>query len=126
MAEDDGPLFLSHGDMLGVVVPVVAEGVELSLEFEGDGRDDGVVEVGDEILMAEESEGFGAEEIVDLSPDLWSDGGFVGHGVVIKEERECFMRECKAEVGWKLRVLCGGSYVCDPEEGRCVSEESYV
>ena len=24
------------------------------------------------------------------------------------------MREWKAEVGWKLRVLCGGSYVCNP------------
>ena len=29
-----------------------------------------------------------------------------------KDERVVFMREWKAEVGWKLRVLCGGSYVC--------------
>ncbi len=50
MAEDDGPLFLSHGDVLGVVVPVIAEGVELSLEFVGDGRDEGIVGVGDEVL----------------------------------------------------------------------------
>ncbi len=38
MAEDDGPLFLSHGDVLGVVVPVIAEVVELSLKFMGDGE----------------------------------------------------------------------------------------
>ena len=38
MAEDDGPLCLSHGDMLGVVVPVIAELVELLLEFMGDGE----------------------------------------------------------------------------------------
>ncbi len=43
VAEDDGPLFLSHGDVLGVVVPVIAEDVELSLEFVGDGEDEGVV-----------------------------------------------------------------------------------
>ncbi len=42
LAEDDGPLLLSHGDVLGVVVPVIAEGVELSLEFVGDGEDEGV------------------------------------------------------------------------------------
>jgi len=39
------------------------------LELLGDGRDDGVVEVKEEVLGAEESVGFGAEEIVDLSPD---------------------------------------------------------
>ncbi len=43
VAEDDGPLFLSHGDVLGVVVPVIAKDVELSLEFVGDGEDEGVV-----------------------------------------------------------------------------------
>ncbi len=43
MAEDDGPLFLSHGDVLGVVVPVIAEVVELSLKFVGDGEEEGVV-----------------------------------------------------------------------------------
>ena len=40
--EDDGPLLLSHGDVLGVVVPVIAKYVELSLEFVGDGEDEGV------------------------------------------------------------------------------------
>ena len=40
--KDDGPLFLSHGDVLGVVVPVIAKDVELSLEFVGDGEDEGV------------------------------------------------------------------------------------
>ena len=69
MAEDDGPLFLSHGDVLGVVVLVIAENVELSLEFEGDGRDDGVVWVRDEVTIAEESEGFVAEEVMDFTPD---------------------------------------------------------
>ena len=34
-----------------------------------------------------------------------------------------FMRECKAEVGWKLRVLCGGSYVCCVEESRMLPQE---
>ena len=38
VSEDDGPLFLSHGWMLGVVVPVIAENVELCLEFVGDGE----------------------------------------------------------------------------------------
>ena len=66
MSEDDDPLFLSHGDVLGVVVPVIAESVELSLKFMGDGRDEGVVVVGEEVLGAEECEGFGPEEIVDL------------------------------------------------------------
>ena len=107
MSEDDGPLLLSHGDVLGVIVPGIAEGIELSLELLGDGRDDGVVGVKKEVLGAEESVGFGPEEIVDFSPDLGSDVGFVGHCKVIRREREVFMRECKAEVGWKLRVLCG-------------------
>ena len=43
LAEDDGPLLLSHGDVLGVVVPVIAEVVELSLKFVGDGEEEGVV-----------------------------------------------------------------------------------
>ncbi len=74
MAEDDGPLFLSHGDVLGVVVPVIAEGVELSLKFMGDGRDDGIVGVWEEVRWTEECEGFGAEEVMDFAPDLWGDG----------------------------------------------------
>ena len=56
MSEDDGPLLLSHGDVLGVVVPVIAE---LCLEFVGDGRDDGVVGVWDEVTIAEEGWSFG-------------------------------------------------------------------
>ena len=43
VSEDDGPLLLSHGDVLGVVVPVIAEGVELSLKFVGDGEEESVV-----------------------------------------------------------------------------------
>ena len=31
VSEDDGPLLLSHGDVLGVVVPIIAEGFELAL-----------------------------------------------------------------------------------------------
>jgi hypothetical protein len=38
LAEDDDPLFLSHGDVLCVVVPVITDGVELALKFAGDGR----------------------------------------------------------------------------------------
>ncbi len=80
MAEDDGPLFLSHGEVQGVVVPVIAEVVELCLEFVGDGRDEGVVWVRDEVTIAEESEGFVAEEVMDFTPDLWGDGrSSVGH-----------------------------------------------
>ena len=84
VTEDDGPLLLSHGDVLGVVVPGIAECVELSLKFMGDGRDDGVVVIGEEVLGAEEGEGFVTEEVVDLLSDSWSDGGYVGHGVVIR------------------------------------------
>ena len=69
MAKDDGPLLLSHGDVLSVVVPVIIEVIELSLKFEGNGRDDGVVGVGEEISGAEESVNFGPEEIVDFLPD---------------------------------------------------------
>jgi hypothetical protein len=59
LLEDDGPLLLSHGDVLGVFVPRIAECVELSLEFSGDGRDEGVVGVGEVMAIAEESVGFG-------------------------------------------------------------------
>jgi hypothetical protein len=75
--------------VLGVVVPVIAECVELCLEFVGDGRDEGIVGVWNEVTIAEECEGFVAEEVVDLSPDLWSDGGWVGHGVVIMQSGKC-------------------------------------
>lgn len=57
MPEVDGPLSLSHGDMLRVVVPVVAEGVNLLLEILGDGRDEGFVGVGEDFLGSSESEG---------------------------------------------------------------------
>ncbi len=108
MAEDDGPLLLSHGDVLGVVVPVIAEGVELSLKFMGDGGDEGIVGVLEEVLGAEEGEGFVAEEIVDFAPDLGSDGGCVGHGVVIRR------RESVYEGGRRRKLV--GSYVCCVEE----------
>ena len=73
MAEDDDPLFLSHGDVLCVVVPVITEGVELALKFMGDGRDEGIVGVLEEVLGTSECEGFVAEETVDFTPDLGSD-----------------------------------------------------
>ena len=41
VAEDDGPLLLSHGRVQGVVVQGKAEVVELLLKFVGDGRDEG-------------------------------------------------------------------------------------
>ncbi|CAL8470485.1 g10027 [Coccomyxa elongata] len=101
VSEDDGPLLLSHGDVLCVVVPVIAEGMELSLKFVGDGEYEGIVGGGVLIPGTEEGAGFGLEEGLDLSPDLWSDGGCVGHAVVGKEELECFMRVGKAEGGGK-------------------------
>ncbi|BDA45216.1 hypothetical protein COCOBI_07-0030 [Coccomyxa sp. Obi] len=62
VSEDDGPLLLSHGDVLCVVVPVIAEGMELSLEFEGDGEYEGIV--GGRVMVpgSEESEGLVTEE----------------------------------------------------------------
>jgi len=87
--KDDGPLFLSHGDVLGVVVPVIAEGVELSLKFVGDGRDDRIVVVRDVVLVTEEGECFVADEIVDLSPGERSDGRCVGHSVMRREKWVC-------------------------------------
>lgn len=89
MSEDDGPLNLSHGDVLGVIVPVIAEGIELSLEFEGDGRDEGIVGILEEVLGTSECEGFGPDEVVNLSPDLGSDGGIVVHCVVRRNKLEC-------------------------------------
>ena len=87
LAEDDGPLFLSHGDVLGVVVPVIAEGVELSLKFVGDGRDEGIIGIGEEVTsLSEEGESLVAEEIVDLAPDERSDGCGVGHSVMVRKE----------------------------------------
>ena len=53
------------------------------------------------VVGAEESEGFVTEKSDDCTPYLWSDGGCVGHSVAGKEGMECFMREWKAEVGWK-------------------------
>ena len=73
MSEDDGPLFLSHGEVVGVVVPVIAENVELSLEFVGDGRDEGIVGILEEVFGTSECECFVAEEAVDFTPDLGSD-----------------------------------------------------
>ena len=73
LAEDDGPLFLSHGDVLCVVVPVISELVELALKFAGDGRDDGIVGILEEVFGASECECFVVEEAVDFTPDLGSD-----------------------------------------------------
>ena len=79
LAEDDGPLFLSHGEVLGVVVPVIAENVELSLKFVGDGEYEGIV--GGRVMVpgAEEGACFGLEEGLNFAPDLWRDGDCVGH-----------------------------------------------
>ena len=68
-----GPLFLPHGDVLGIVVPREAECIHLSFEFEGDGRDDGVVGVGEEFTIAEEGDNLVAEEVMDIAPDSCSD-----------------------------------------------------
>ena len=73
LAEDDDPLFLSHGDVLGVVIPVIAEGVELSLKFVGDGRDERIIGILEGVFGTTECEGFVAEEAVDFTPDLGSD-----------------------------------------------------
>ena len=69
VSEDDGPLFLSHGDMLGVVVPGIAKCVELSLKFVGDGEDEGIVGGREIVFGSEEGEGFGLEEGLDFTPD---------------------------------------------------------
>jgi hypothetical protein len=114
-SEDNGPLNLSHGDVLGVVVPIIAEGIEFSLEFSGDGRDDGVVGVGEEVFGTSECKGLGTDEVVDLSPDSGSDGGCVGHCVVRRNKVGVFMREWKAEVGCRLRVFVWRSYDCNTE-----------
>ena len=89
VSEDDGPLFLSHDDVLGVVVPVIAEGIELSLKFTGDGRYDRIVVVRDVVLVTEEGECFVAEEIVYLSPGERSDGRCVGHSVMRRDKSVC-------------------------------------
>ena len=70
--------------------------------------------------------GFGAEEIVDLSPDLGSDGSCVGHCVVIRRERVVFMREWKAEAGGKLRVLSGEVRYVTLRVAVCNLGESHV
>ena len=92
LAEDDGPLLLPHGDVLGVVVPVVAEVVKLSLKFTGDGGDDRIVVVRDVVFVTEEGECFVADEMVDLSPGERSDGRCVGHSVKVRKEWGEFMR----------------------------------
>lgn len=74
LSEDDGPLLLSHGDVLGVVVPGTAEFVELSLEFVSDGKDEGVIGGRVKVLGAEEGEGLLAEASLDFVPDLGYDG----------------------------------------------------
>ena len=113
-SEDDGLLLLSHGDVLSVVVPVEAEGVELALKFTGDGRDDGMIGIGEEVTsLAEEGERLVAEEIVDLAPDEWSDGWCVGHSA-LELVREEFGKFYEGEEGGSWR------------EVTCVAEESYA
>ncbi len=89
VSEDDGPLLLSHRDVLGVVVPVVVEGIELSLKLVGDGEDEGVVGGRVKVSGAEKGEGFSFEEILDLAPDERSDGCLLGHCVLVRKEVEC-------------------------------------
>ncbi len=43
LAKDDNPLVLPRGNMLGVIVLVETEGIELVLEAVGDGKDESVV-----------------------------------------------------------------------------------
>jgi len=89
MSEDDGPLLLSHGDVLGVVVPLEAEGIELSLKLVGDGEDEGVMGGRVKVPGAEKGEGLALEESVDFTPDSWSDGGMVGHCEMEGKKRVC-------------------------------------
>ena len=55
--------------MLGVVVPVETEGVDLALEFVSDGGEDGIVGVSKVIPGAKKSEAFVSEDIVDCTLD---------------------------------------------------------
>ena len=85
VSEDDGPLLLSHGDMLGVVVPVEAEGIELLLKLVGDGGDEGVMGGRVKVPGAEKGEGLALEEGLDDPSDLGSDGGMIGHYAMEKK-----------------------------------------
>ena len=93
VSEDDGPLFLSHGDVLGVVVPVVAEGIELSLKLVGDREDEGVIGGRVKVLGAEKGEGLALEESLDDPSDSGSDGGMIGHCEMEEKKWGVFMRE---------------------------------
>ena len=75
--------------MLGVIVPVVAEGIELSLKLVGDGEDEGVI--GGRVLFpgAEKGEGLALEESVDFAPDSSSDGEMVGHCEMERKKWVC-------------------------------------
>ncbi|CAK0765233.1 hypothetical protein CVIRNUC_003238 [Coccomyxa viridis] len=42
MSEDDDPLFLSHGDVSGVVVLVIVDIVVLAMKFGGGGKNEGI------------------------------------------------------------------------------------
>ena len=89
MSEDDGPLILSHGDVLGVVVPIVAEGIELSLKLVGDGEDEGVIGGRVEVPGAEKGEGLALEESLDDPSDSGSDGGMIGHYEMERKKWVC-------------------------------------
>lgn len=55
---------------------------------------------------------------------MWS--SCIGWVIVCdKEGEEVFIRECKAEVGWKLRVLCGEVTHVSPRVALC-DQERYV
>ena len=102
--------------MLGVVVPVIAEGIELALEFVGDRRDEGVVGVGKGVFGAEEGTSFGEEEIVKFAPDSGCDEGLVGHYVMTRNKLVFYEGD---EGGSWVGVTCvvwWGSYVCKSGE----------
>ncbi|CAK0774441.1 hypothetical protein CVIRNUC_004168 [Coccomyxa viridis] len=59
--------------------------MELSLEFVGDGKDEGVVGRRVVVLGTEEGERFSFEEILDFAPDERGDGCIEGHSVMRRE-----------------------------------------
>ena len=66
---NDGPLDLSHGDVLCVVVPVEAECIDLSLYFMGEGDEVGVEEGREVSGGTEDGASLVSEDILDLTPD---------------------------------------------------------
>ena len=64
-AEDDGPLDLPHGDVLRVILPVIADCVELVLEFMGERDEEG----GEVCGGASDGARLIAEDILDFAPE---------------------------------------------------------